>query len=68
MLHIFSNIMKISLTVQNFRTDTIFILNIPEESKKKKKKKKKTGGIMVFVLCILSDEALYLYQVSLKYQ
>ena len=29
LLHICSKIMKISLTVPGFRTDTIFILNIP---------------------------------------
>ena len=32
LLHICSKIMKISLTVQSFRTDTIFILNIPMEN------------------------------------
>ena len=32
LLHICSNTMKISLTVQSFRTDTIFILNIPKEN------------------------------------
>ena len=32
LLHICSNIMKISLTVQSFRTDTIFILNVPNEN------------------------------------
>ena len=42
-----------------FRTDTIFILNIPKENNSEK-----NGGVMVFVLCILSDEALYLFQVS----
>ena len=47
LLHICSKIMKISLTVQSFGTDTIFILNIPE----------KNGGVMVLVLSILSDEA-----------
>ena len=31
LLHICSKIMKISLTVRSFRTDTIFILNIPKE-------------------------------------
>ena len=29
--------MKVSLTVQNFRTDTIFILNIPKENNFEKK-------------------------------
>ena len=48
--------MKISLTVQSFRTDTIFILSIPKENNSEKK----NGGIMIRVLCILSDEALYL--------
>ena len=52
--HICSKIMKISLTVQSFRTDTIFILNIPKENSSEKK----------IVLCILFDEALYLFQVS----
>ena len=37
LLHICSKIMKISLTVQSFRTDTIFILNIPKESNSEKK-------------------------------
>ena len=32
LLHICSKIMKISLTVQSFRTDTIFVLNIPMET------------------------------------
>ena len=58
--HICSKIMKISLTVQSFRTDTIFILNIPKENNSEKK----IGGVMVLVLCILFDEALYLFQVS----
>ena len=57
LLHICSKLMKISLTVQSFRTDTIFILNIPIENNSEKK----NGGL---VLCILSDEALYLFQVS----
>ena len=43
-----------------FRTDTIFILNIPKENNSEKK----NGGVMVLVLCILSYEALYLFQVS----
>ena len=49
--------MKISLIVQSFRTDTIFILNITKENNFEK-----NGGVMVLVLCILSDEALYLFQ------
>ena len=60
LLHICSKIMKVSLTVQRFRTDTIFTLNIPQENNSEKK----NGGVMVLVLCILSDEALYLFQVS----
>ena len=36
LLHICSKIMKISLTVQSFRTDTIFILNIPRENHSEK--------------------------------
>ena len=58
--HIYSKIMKISLTVQSFRTNTIFILNIPKENSEK-------GGVMILVFCILSDKALYLKQVSCKY-
>ena len=50
--------MKISLTVQSFRSDTIFILNIPKENNSEK------TWFMVLVLCILFDEALYLFQVS----
>ena len=38
--------MKISLTVQSFRNDTMFILNIPIILKQK-------GGDMVLVLCKL---------------
>ena len=53
-------IMKISLTVQTFRTDTIFILNIPQENNSEKK----NGGVMVLIFCILSDEALCWFQVS----
>ena len=37
LLHICSKIMKISLTAQSFRTDTIFILNIPKESNSEQK-------------------------------
>ena len=59
LLHICSKIMKVSLAVQSFKTDTIFILNIPKENNSDK-----NGGVMVFVLCILSEEALYLFQVS----
>ena len=59
LLHICSKIMKISMTVQSFRNDTIFILIIPKENYSEKK----NGGVMVLVLCILSDEALYLFQV-----
>ena len=36
-LHICSKMMKISLTVESFRTDTIFILNIPKENNSEKK-------------------------------
>ena len=59
LLHICSKIMKISMTVQSFRTDTIFILNIPKENNSET-----NDGVMVLVLCILSDDALYLFQVS----
>ena len=59
LLHICSKIMKISMTVQSFRNDTIFILIIPKENNSEKK----NGGVMVLVLCILSNEALYLCQV-----
>ena len=59
LLHICSKIMKVSLTVQSFRTATIFILNIPKENNSEKK-----VGVMVLVLCMLSDEALYLFQVT----
>ena len=58
LLYICSKIMKVSWTVQSFGNDTIFILNIPKENSTK------NGGVMVLVLCILSDEALYLFQVS----
>ena len=37
LLHISSKIMKVSLTVQNFRTDRIFILNIPKGKNSEKK-------------------------------
>ena len=60
LLHICSKIMKISLTVQTSRTDTISILNIPQDNNSEKK----NGGVMVLVLCLLSDEALYLFKVS----
>ena len=60
LLHICSKIMEVSLTIQSFRTDTIFILNNPKENNSEKK----NGGVMVPFLCILSDEALYLFQVS----
>ena len=57
LLHISSNVMKISLTAQSFRTDTIFILKIPKENNSEKK-----WWVMVLVLCILFDEAVYLFQ------
>ena len=38
LLHICSKIMKISLTVKRFRTDTSFILNIPKENNSGKKR------------------------------
>ena len=60
LLHIFSKIMKIYLTVQNFITDIIFKRNIPQENNSEKK----NDGVMVLVLCILSEEALHLFQVS----
>ena len=59
LLHISSKIINVSLTFKSFRTDTIFILNIPKENNSEKK----NGGVMVLVLFILSDEALYLFQV-----
>ena len=37
LLYICSKTIKISLTVQSFRTDTIFILNIPKENNSEKK-------------------------------
>ena len=61
LLDIYSKIMKGSLTVQRFRTDIIFILNIHISKENSSEKK---GGVMVLVLCILSDEALYFFQVS----
>ena len=61
LLHICSKIMKVSLTVQSFRLDTIFILNIPKENNSEN-----NSGIMLLVLCILSNEALYLFKVSFK--
>ena len=60
LLHICSKIMKISLTVQSFRTDTSFIVNIHKENNSGKR----NGEVMVLVLCILSHIALYLFQVS----
>ena len=54
LLHICSKIMKISFTAQSFRTDTMFIQNIPKENNSEK-----SGGVMVLVLCTLSREALY---------
>ena len=45
LLDIYSKIMKDSLTVQSFRTDIIFILNIPIP--KENNSEKKNGGIMV---------------------
>ena len=46
LLHICSKIMKIcGLTVQSFKTDTVFILNIPKEDNSEK-----NGVVMVPVL------------------
>ena len=59
LLHICSKNMEISLTVPSFRTDTSFILNISKENISAK-----NGGVMVLILCILSDKVLYLFQVS----
>ena len=53
------NIVKISLTVQSFRTVTIFIPNIPKDNNYEKK-----WWVMDLILCLLWDEALYLFQVS----
>ena len=58
MLYICSKFMKISLTVQSFRTDTISILNITKENNYEK-----NGGVMVLGLCTLSYKVLYLYKV-----
>ena len=63
LLYICSKIMKNSLTVQSFRTDEIFILNIPKENNFEK-----NGGVMVHGPCILSGETLYLFQDSWKYR
>ena len=38
LFHIYSKIMKSSLTVESFRTDTIFILNIPIKNNSAKEK------------------------------
>ena len=48
--------MKISLTVQSFRIDKIFLLNI---TKKNNSEKKWWSYGLVLVHCTLSDEALY---------
>ena len=37
LLHICSKIMKISLTIQSFRSDTSFIFNIPKENNSERK-------------------------------
>ena len=47
LLHICSKIMKNSLTVQSFITDTIFILNIPKGNNSEKNRE-----VMVLVLSI----------------
>ena len=60
MLYICSRFIEISLTVQSFKTDTVFLLNITNNQNNSEKK---NGGIMVLALYALSDEALYLYQV-----
>ena len=57
LLDICSKIMKISLTVQRFRTNTIFILHIPNESNSEKRVE-----LVVLVLCILSDEVYICYK------
>ena len=59
MLYICSMFHNNIFELQIFRTDTIFILNNAKENYSDKK-----GGIMVLILCMMSDEALYLYQVS----
>ena len=46
LIYICSKIMNISVTVQSFRTDTIFIINILKENNSEK-----NGGILVLVLC-----------------
>ena len=51
--------MKISFTVQSFRTDTIFILNIPKENNSKI-----NGGVVVLGLCLMSMKLYILVQVS----
>ena len=59
MLYICSKFIEISLTVQSFKTDTVFLLNITNNQNNSEK----NGGVMVLALYALSDEALYLYQV-----
>ena len=39
LLHIYSKIMKVSLSVPSFRTDTIFVLNIPKENNSESNKR-----------------------------
>ena len=43
------------------------MISILKYSKRRRYSIKNVGGVMIFVLCTLSDDALYLYQVSCKY-
>ena len=68
LLHICSNIMKISLTVQSFRTDTIFSYRADMIFIRKVSKGhnpvENVSGMSVLVLCTSSDDGLYLHKVS----
>ena len=58
LLHICSNIMKISLTVKSFRTDTNFILNIPTENNSENNSEK--NGELWFLFSAYCPMKLYI--------
>ena len=61
-LYLYKISRKYSRRYQSYRADRIFIRKIS----KRDKSVQNVGGVSVLILCILSDDGLYLHQVSWK--
>ena len=59
--------MKIPERVSELQTQTVGLMLGWSKFTKRHNSVKPVDGVMVLNLCILSDDALYLYQVSRKY-